>query len=42
MDRLLFIGMLTSLILSSTACNTMRGIGQDIQKGGQAIQRAAS
>jgi predicted small secreted protein len=42
MSRLLFIGMLTGLMLSSTACNTMRGIGQDIQKGGQAIQRAAS
>lgn len=42
MPRLLLISMLTALTLSSTACNTMRGIGQDIQKGGQAIQRAAS
>lgn len=24
-----------------TACNTMRGVGKDIEKGGEAIQKAA-
>lgn len=23
-------------------CNTLRGVGQDIEKGGEAIQKAAS
>ena len=26
--------------LSLTACNTVRGIGQDVEKGGEAIQKA--
>lgn len=29
-------------LLSLTACNTMRGIGQDIERGGSAIERAAT
>ena len=28
--------------LLSTACNTMQGIGKDIERGGQAIERAAT
>lgn len=28
--------------LSSTACNTIQGIGKDIERGGQAIERAAN
>ena len=28
--------------LALSACNTMQGVGQDIQKGGQAIEKAAS
>lgn len=28
------------LALSLTACNTVRGIGKDIEQGGEAIQRA--
>ena len=27
--------------LSLSACNTVSGIGKDIEKGGQAIERAA-
>lgn len=31
------------LILSSlTACNTTRGVGEDVSAGGQAIQRTAN
>ena len=27
-------------LFSSTACNTVQGIGKDIEKGGEAIQKA--
>ena len=33
---LLSIGMMVAL----TGCNTVRGVGQDIEKGGEAIQKA--
>ncbi|WP_156129093.1 MULTISPECIES: entericidin A/B family lipoprotein [Chitinibacter] len=29
------------LLLSLTACNTISGIGKDIKKGGEAIEKAA-
>jgi len=29
------------VILSVTGCNTVRGVGKDIKKGGEAIERAA-
>ncbi len=37
---------LTAIILAfaafaSAACNTVQGIGKDIEKGGEAIQRSA-
>ncbi|MFA7291168.1 MAG: entericidin A/B family lipoprotein [Rhodocyclaceae bacterium] len=37
---------LTALILAvaaftSAACNTVQGLGKDIEKGGQAIEKAA-
>jgi len=37
---------LTAIILAlaafaSVACNTVQGIGKDIEKGGEAIQRSA-
>ncbi|MCW2477327.1 MULTISPECIES: entericidin A/B family lipoprotein [Symbiopectobacterium] len=35
--------ILASLLMLSalTACNTTRGIGQDVEAGGKAIQRSA-
>ena len=30
-----------SLSLGLSACNTVKGVGQDIQKGGEAIEGAA-
>ena len=33
----IFIGLAFAL----AACNTIHGMGQDIQKGGQAIEKAA-
>lgn len=29
-------------MLNLTACNTMQGLGQDIQKGGKALEKSAS
>ncbi|HFF8986350.1 entericidin A/B family lipoprotein [Serratia marcescens] len=29
------------ILTSLTACNTTRGVGEDIQAGGKAIQRSA-
>ncbi|MCL4800895.1 MAG: entericidin A/B family lipoprotein [Burkholderiales bacterium] len=42
MKRFIF-ALLTGLLLSSTlvACNTMEGLGEDIQRGGQSLEREA-
>lgn len=40
----LIIGLCAALIVSLccvTGCNTAKGFGQDMQEGGQAIQKAA-
>lgn len=37
----LSIVMMVTLLLVS-GCNTVRGAGEDLQQGGEAIQRAAS
>lgn len=43
MKRAMTLGLLllTTLLLVS-GCNTLRGAGEDIEQGGEAIQRAAS
>ncbi len=36
------LGLLAILVvLSVTGCNTVRGVGKDLKKGGEAIERAA-
>ncbi|KAJ9434451.1 MULTISPECIES: entericidin A/B family lipoprotein [Enterobacterales] len=37
------VAIFSVLVLSSvlTACNTTRGVGEDVQAGGKAIQRSA-
>ncbi|MBD3893689.1 entericidin A/B family lipoprotein [Hydrogenophaga sp.] len=32
---------LASLLLALAGCNTVQGIGQDVQRGGQVLQDAA-
>ncbi len=32
--------LLITLVLMLTACNTVRGVGQDVQKAGTAIENA--
>ncbi|CAK9886188.1 MAG: hypothetical protein XXXJIFNMEKO3_02615 [Candidatus Erwinia impunctatus] len=43
MIKRMVITVLSVLMISSalTACNTVRGVGEDISAGGKAIQRSA-
>ena len=40
MNKFISLGLITAL-LALTGCNTMRGIGQDIEKAGSAIEKSA-
>ena len=43
MKRTLFLGVLMlAVLLVISGCNTVRGMGQDIEQGGEALQRSAS
>lgn len=39
--KLLLGSMALWMVLSVTGCNTIRGVGKDIKKGGEAIEKAA-
>ena len=41
MNKLLLIALALVAVVGLSACNTMRGIGQDVQKAGSAIEDAA-
>jgi predicted small secreted protein len=41
MSKLLLVILGLVAVVSLSACNTMRGIGQDVQKAGTAIEDAA-
>ena len=41
MNRVLLVGAILSALAGLTACNTIKGLGQDIQKTGQVIEGAA-
>ncbi len=41
MKRLVIAFVAIASVFSLSACNTIHGIGKDIEKGGQAIERAA-
>jgi entericidin B len=40
MRRLSLILAALAAVVAVAGCNTIRGMGQDIEKGGEAIQRA--
>ncbi len=40
LSRFLVLALLAGFLLSG--CNTVRGIGQDVEKGGEAIQKAVN
>lgn len=43
MKRTVALGLLiVTTLLVISGCNTIRGAGEDIEQGGQAIQRSAS
>jgi entericidin B len=41
MNKLLLIALALVAVVGLSACNTLRGIGQDVQKAGSAIEDAA-
>jgi entericidin B len=41
MKKLVFVFFVIVSAVSLSACNTVSGLGKDIEKGGQAIERAA-
>ena len=40
MQRLISLGLM-AVLLTLTGCNTVRGLGQDIEKAGAAIEKSA-
>ena len=41
MKKIVSLLAVVSSVLALSACNTVQGIGRDIERGGQAIERAA-
>ena len=41
MKKLASVLLLVSIVLSLSACNTMAGIGKDVEKAGEVVQDAA-
>jgi len=42
MKTIALVLLITLLSLSVSACNTTRGLGQDIQKAGEALEQSAN
>ncbi len=40
MKRAIFLLLASAALITLPACNTVRGIGQDVEQGGKAIQKA--
>ena len=38
---ILFVAMMSTILVSMNACNTVHGAGKDLEKGGEHIQDAA-
>jgi predicted small secreted protein len=41
MKKMLYIALILNFVLVVAGCNTMRGFGTDIKRGGEAIEGAA-
>ena len=39
--RLIALGLATTIALLAAGCNTMQGLGQDIERGGEKLQEKA-
>lgn len=42
MHKIGFVAAVLVTVMTLSACNTIQGIGRDIEKGGQALERAAN
>ena len=42
MKKIVSLLAIVTSVLALSACNTVQGVGRDIERGGQAIERAAS
>ncbi|HZX32611.1 MAG TPA: entericidin A/B family lipoprotein [Rhodocyclaceae bacterium] len=42
MKKIVSVFFAIAAIVSLSACNTVQGIGKDIEKGGEALQRASN
>jgi len=42
MKKLSVVLFLTSMMFALTACNTMSGVGKDVQKAGEKVEEAAN
>ncbi|MFM6987689.1 MAG: entericidin A/B family lipoprotein [Arenimonas sp.] len=40
MKKFLSIAFLAAVVLGLSACNTIRGIGKDVQKAGEVVEEA--
>ena len=40
--KVVVLAIATGVVFSIYGCNTVRGVGQDIEKAGEAIQKAGS
>jgi predicted small secreted protein len=39
--KLLVVALLSSVTLLTSACNTVQGLGKDVQKGGEKLEKSA-
>jgi predicted small secreted protein len=39
--KITLLGLLVALLLAVTGCNTMRGVGKDVERAGEKIQQNA-
>ena len=39
-SRFILMGLLSVLVMQMTACNTVEGVGKDIKKAGESIEKA--
>lgn len=42
MKRIVAIALLLAAVFPLLSCNTVQGLGRDIEKGGKAIEKAAT
>jgi predicted small secreted protein len=40
MKKILTLALLTAILLSVSACNTVNGFGKDVKKAGETIEKA--